>query len=164
MNPKFAILEDLYTRNYTTYMRMYVRRAEGPQAAEDIIHDAFERAMRYIDNYNEEQEIDKWFHPILRNSFRDYMRAERGQPTEEVDEFDHEGARCDGFIRKTWQEVKELIEGYPEKHKEILTLHFVNEYSVTDISRFTDNTLSNTSQVVNRFRVRVKEIYGKMIH
>lgn len=129
-------------------------------AAEDIVHDAFERAMKYIDTYQTDQELSHWFTLILRNSFRDYLRAERGISSDELDEFDHEGARCDGVIRKIWGEIEDLINTHTDAQKDILTLHFLKDYSAVDISRFTEHSLSNVYQVINRFRIKVNKRYG----
>ncbi|AXH71996.1 MAG: DNA-directed RNA polymerase sigma [Podoviridae sp. ctbj_2] len=159
-NPKFKLIEDFYVANAPTFVKRYTRSAGSEAIAEDIVHNAFERALRYIDAYDEKQDLERWFSLILRNSYRDCMREERGQPTELLDEFDHQGAECDGLIRRTWLEVEKLIDKTIPAHQEILSLHFLKEYTITDISRFTEHSLSNCSQVVARFRNRVKELYG----
>jgi len=160
MNPKFQKIEELYKAQAHTYIKRFERSAGSTAIAEDVVHTAFERAMKYIDAYDGEQELERWFSLILRNSYRDFMKAERGQPTELFDEFEIQGAECDGLIRRIWFEVNELIDNSNPVHKEILTLHYLQEYTVTDISRFTDHSLSNCAQVVSRFRKKVKEIYG----
>lgn len=160
MNPKFNKIEELYNKQANTYVKRFTRSTGSEAIAQDIVHDAFERAMKYYDAYDEQQEIERWFSLILRNSYRDFMKTERGQPTELFDEFDVQGSDCDGLIRRIWDEVTTLIEESNPVHVEILTLHYLKEYTITDISRFTNNSLSNTAQVVSRFRKKVKDIYG----
>lgn len=156
----FEKIEELYTQEARNYIARFARSTGSVHMAEDIVHEAFERAMRYYDAYDQDQDLKRWMALILRNTYRDMMRIERGTPTIELDEFEHQGAECDGLIRRVWREVKEAIDGKSEVHQEILTLHYLKEYTVTDISRFTDNTLSNCAQVVSRFRKEMKVKYG----
>lgn len=160
MNPKFKLIEEFYVKNASTFIKRYTRSTGSEAIAQDIVHDAFERAMKYLDAYDESQELDRWFSLILRNSYRDFMRAERGQPTELIDEFEHQGAECDGLVRRIWEEIGDLIENSSPVAREILDLHYNKEYTVTDISRFTEHSLSNCAQVVSRFRKKVRELYG----
>lgn len=160
MNPNFKKIEELYNKSFSQYVSRFTRSTGSEAIAEDVVHDAFERAMKYWDAYDETQEIERWFARILRNSYRDFMKAERGQLTEELDEFAIQGVECDGLIRRIWKEVEALIDVANPVHKEILTLHYLKDYTATDISRFTDHSLSNVCQVISRFRNKVRTIYG----
>lgn len=158
MYPK---LEQLYKDNKLQYLKRYTRITGSEAIAEDIIHDSFERAMRYYPAYDSDQEIERWFSIILRNAYLDWLQQEKGRPVFEFPEdWDVQSVECDGLIRRVWREVENLIDQTKPEHKEILTLHYLKEYTITDISKFTPHKISNCAQVVSRFRSKVKELYG----
>lgn len=159
MNPEFKVIEEHYQKNFGMLCKRYARSTGSDAQAEDIVHDAYERAMKYYGSYDGSKEFERWFSLILRNSYRNYLRQEHGQPTEPLDEFVLEGVECDGLIRRIWKEVEGFIEEANPRHVEILTLHYLKDYPITDISYITENTLSNCTQVVSRFRKKIKELY-----
>lgn len=159
MNPEFSLIDEHYKKHFGQLSKRYARSTGSDAAGEDIVHDAYEKAMRYYGSYDGSKEFERWFSLILRNSYRDYMRHERGQPTEPLDEFVLEGIECDGLVRRIWKEVEDIIEEVNPNHREILHLHYIKDYPITDISYITEHSLSNCTQVVSRFRKKIKELY-----
>lgn len=128
--------------------------------AEDVLHEAYERALRYFGSYDGSKEFDRWFSLIVRNAIRDHLRERDGFIYVDMDEYDHEGESCTGYYDKLYDEVSALIDAKAdENHKEILHLHFDLGYSAIDISRVTDNTYANCRKIILRFRNQLKEIY-----
>lgn len=154
--PWSEFLGEHYKTNKSKLMNRY--RFLGP-GAEDVIHDSYERAIRYANSFNGE-EFDKWFNTILRNSMRDYRRMELNRPEEEdLDEFDHIGVICSGVSDRTWNEIVRQIERKPDNHKEVLLLYFTKGYSYKDIAAVTDNTYFNAYRIVERFMEELSQKY-----
>lgn len=155
------IIELHYKKNFSTLVKKFYRAAGSTHGAEDIVHDAYERALKY---YSEDhiKDFDPWFSVVLRNSLRDFKRAERGYSEDvEVDEYDHVGAYCSGLSDKHWREIIQLINRKSEAHKEVLTLYFLKGFSYKDISKITRNTYFNAYKIVSRFKEELVKRYGK---
>lgn len=137
--------------------RLYFSCGDG---AEDVVHDAYERALRYSNSYDGDH-FDKWFGTIIRNAIRDYKKAERGQSeSDEIDEYDHIGATCVGVTNKVWEELFTLIDKKSPDHAEVLNLYFNLGYSYKDIASVTSNTYFNTYRIITRFKEELVKRYG----
>jgi RNA polymerase sigma factor (sigma-70 family) len=153
-------IADHYAKTSQKLIKRYAYRTGSQQGGEDVVHTAYERAIQYWAGFSGD-DFDRWMAGILRNAVRDYMREERGQGLQELDEFEHEGAHCDGIDNKTKAEIGRLIEKEPPAHAEVLRLYYQDEYSMIDISRFTLNTYSNVNQIVRRFREELQKRYTR---
>jgi RNA polymerase sigma factor (sigma-70 family) len=128
--------------------------------AEDVLHDAYERALKYSSSFNGEH-FEKWFNTIIRNAIRDYKNAERGKTDpSEFDEYDHVGATCSGLSDKIWRELFILIDAKSPEHAEVLHLYFSSGYSYKDIASVTKNSYFNAYRIVSRFKEELALRYG----
>lgn len=131
-------------------------------ATEDIIHNAYERVLRYQSAFKPDKDFNTWFTTILRNCIIDHKREEKGrvepQLPQELDEFDHIGGTCSGVVDKIWKEVNQLISQESEEHQEVLELYFILGYSYHDISKLTRYSYFNAYRVINTFK---KKLVGK---
>ena len=150
------LIAEHYEANRDRLVKRYYFLGDG---AEDVVQDAYERAIRYASSFKGD-EFNKWFNTILRNSMRDYRRMEMGrQEDEEVDEYDHVGSECSGFENKMWGEIFALIEQKSESHAEVLNLYFGQGYSYKDISAVTEHTYFNAYRIVSRFKEELVNRY-----
>lgn len=74
-------IEQFYLANHDLYVKRLSRKAGSVQNAEDIVQEAFLRALFYADSYaaREDQDMEKWFNSILRRALVDFMRVETKQ-------------------------------------------------------------------------------------
>ena|SRR5690606_24505179 len=129
--------------------------------SEDVVHDAYERALKYFDSFTgDAADFENWFSLILKNAFKDYCKFEKGLSTVDLDEFDFQGAECSGIYDRMFVEVDKLIEKKPEHHAEILRMYFKFQYTAMDISKITPNTYKNVHQVITRFKDELRKLYG----
>jgi len=127
--------------------------------AEDVVHDAYERVLRYKDSYLGE-DFDRWFNTILYNAMRDYRKFILGRDDDDIDEYSHVGAECKGIDSTLMHEVNKLIQTKNPKHQEVLKLFFELGYSYSDISKVTDNSYFNSYRIVERFKKELKEYFS----
>lgn len=152
------LIEDHYLENKRKLLTRY--RFLG-DSTEDVIQDAYERALRYADSFNGD-DFDKWFHTILRNAMRDHRRQEYNMPDERVlDEYDHVGQECLGINNSIKREISKMIDQKSDNHKEVLHLYFNLGYSYKDIAAVTDNTYFNAYRIVSRFREELAQTYKR---
>lgn len=156
MNSK---IEKYYRDNYTKFIKKLTFRAGTVWAAEDVLHSAFERAIRYSNSCDPER-FPQWFSMILNNALRDYLNEERGySPLEELVE-EPETMECPHLPEQVRREIFELIDTKSVDQVEVLSLHYKQGYSAIDISRITSHTYAKSHQIISRFRAEVQQLYA----
>jgi len=155
---KVSSIQEHYEKNRQRLVKRMSFRAGSPENGEDIVQEAYARALKYRLSYNGDM-FDKWFSTILSNCLRDFKNAEMGHSAEMFDEGDAEGTQCPSYPNHVMREVFELIDTKSLVQQEVLNLHFKQDYSAMDISKITDHSYANCHQVIHRFRQELKELY-----
>ena len=62
------VIEDHFRRNSSRLVKNLSVKCKGWFNAEDSVHNAYERALRYWDSYEPDMGFDKWFEAVLRNA------------------------------------------------------------------------------------------------
>lgn len=148
-------LTEHYEKNFKRLVKKMSFRAGTQWAAEDIVQEAYARALKYIGSFQEGKDFGNWFTTILNNSLYEYQNVERGMVVpEEVEEplVELPSGLAEDFRRMMKRESKE--------HQEILHLHFVLDYSAMDVSKITNHTYANSFKVIQRFRNNVRQLYN----
>lgn len=166
------LIEEYYTKNYNKLVKAWSRAVGGDINAEDVVQEAFTRALSYKDSYNESiAPVQVWFIGILRNAARDFMRAERNSggvassPLEKgsVVEFEEhmseliEMSQTDGdTVERILLEITEM--GNPEK--QVLWLYFFRNYSMSEIYNIVDGVTYNRCEyLVWAFKQKMSRKY-----
>lgn len=153
-------IEQHYRDNFSTLVKKYSRSMGSVHSAEDVVQEAYYRALKYGSTYNGTN-FDGWFGRILINSLRDFKAAERGRGIEqEADEQTLGTISEQGLDAKTIKEIKELISTKSVQHREILNLYFIHGYKLRDILAIVDMKRKTVDQCLQRFKKELKEIYG----
>lgn len=153
------LIEDHYLAN----RRNLVKRMSFPagDAAEDVVQEAYARALKYFNSYKPEYHFDGWFRRILNNALKEHKNNERGTSAVSFEEEEHDGLDCSGLNERILLEVNELIATKSAVQMEVLTYHIQQGYTAKEVSELTDHTYANCRRIVHRFRQEVKELYGK---
>lgn len=150
-------LETHYKENRLRLLKRLTFRAGTEWDAEDVLHDAYERAVKYASSFNG-NDFGAWFNTILNNALKAHKNASKGHYVS-LDDIEEEGVPCSHYSDKMLKEVFALVEEKPSPQQEILFLHIKHDYTAVDISRITNNTYPNCHQVIRRFREEIKERY-----
>ena len=153
-------VEQHYRENKLKYLKGLTFRSGTQWDAEDILHDAYERAIKYAPSFNGD-DFGAWFRTILNNALRDHMNASKGHFIS-LDEIEEEAITCPHYTDRIMEDVYEIIKSKPSVQKEVLTLHIKQDYSAVDISRITDYSHNNCKQIIFKFRKEMKERYGEI--
>jgi RNA polymerase sigma factor (sigma-70 family) len=154
-----AFIESHYRENYKRILKRLVFRAGGIHQAEDILQEAYSRAIQYFNSIRVE-EFDKWFSIVVNNCYNHYMRDEIGLSYIDEDDEPLGSIDCSMYGDQVRKEVYELIKTKSENQIEILMLHLKQGYSPIDISRITDHSYANIHKVIQRFKQEIKDLYG----
>lgn len=155
------MLEQHYLDNYRRNIGAMARATGSVHAAEDILHDAYEKVLTYGYAFDGGRPFDYWFNTILRNCLRSWIRSERVQGMSvEIEDDTLGGEECGMETAQLLKTLKEEIEQMENTlHKDVLTLHFVHEVRIVDIPILLEISLSNAKKVVSRFRAKITEKY-----
>lgn len=126
-------------------------------AAEDIVQEAFCRALKYCHIYNENKStLEVWFNSILFHVLFDWKRAEKHTSVNQnmlspQDSLEYNKLRENPEFRILVLKEINLVKN--ETHKKILRLFFIFGYSSKEISEMgLGISQTNVTTVVNRFK------------
>ncbi len=157
------LIEKHYKENYDNCIRIVKRRAGSMEGAEDVVQEAYTRALHFASSFNPTiNSFDTWFSRILLNSLRDYQRSERmvGMSVE-IDDRDIEPIHDYTDSKIGMEELSKFIDTEPGSLKyEIVRLYFSLDYTPRDIAKLLDADRNTVRRYVWEFRTKLKEIYG----
>lgn len=156
-------IEQFYVEQYDNYVRKISRKAGGIEHAEDIVQEAFYRALKYADTYNPtDKEISVWFNTILRRAMYDHKRIELKQGmTAAIDSGETEAVEVDEVGQRMADEIYEaILERKHDEHKQVLFLALIRNYPPRDIVEVLDVGIHNVNQIISRFKTEMGERYG----
>lgn len=153
------LIEDHYLENRRKLLKRLKFRAGTEWDAEDVLQDAYERALKYIHSFSGD-DIGPWFNTILNNALREHMNASKGFVTQPFEEEEEEGVPCNHYSDQVTKEIYKMISQKSEDQEEILLLYFQNDYKAIDISRITNHPYKTAHQTISRFKDELRRIYG----
>jgi RNA polymerase sigma-70 factor, ECF subfamily len=138
----------------------------NPADAEDIVQEAFLRALRFFDGFRG-GDSRAWLLKIVRNSSYSWVRKNRpAQLAEEFDEALHSGeassenAESTLLSRAESERVREALEALPLTFREILVLREVEGLSYKEISEVTGVAMGTVMSSLSRARQKLREQLG----
>jgi RNA polymerase sigma-70 factor (ECF subfamily) len=72
-------IEAVYRRRYGKFLRVAVAILRDEQLAEEAVHDAFVRALRHRDRFDERGVLEAWLWRIVVNEARRHRSVERAE-------------------------------------------------------------------------------------
>lgn len=162
MLTKNEVLGKFYEVERDNLLRRLNYGAGSPSNAEDVLQEAFVRALIYWDTFDpERKELGAWFNTIMRNALRDFKREEwLFGMGEEFDEEQYDPQEMPVNESELVKKIYEMVDGKIDDHQEILLLYFEKHYSPKDIANITNFKVKTIKQVVWRFKNEVLERYG----
>ncbi|MFY1067878.1 RNA polymerase sigma factor [Enterococcus sp. AD013-P3] len=132
------------------------------EQAQELVSDAFFRLMTALDELAEEQ-VKFWLLRLIKNRFYDQQRYQNrwqkwfrlnGDKTDSSPATPLETLLAD----ETKQQLYRGIEQLSANDRELLLLHYFNDWPVTDIASFLDLTYPQAKTRLYRARKRLKEV------
>lgn len=160
---KRTILKNYYVNNYDQLCQDIRRRGVNPSDIEDVVQEAFTKALTFLETYEEEREFGTWFYTILNNCHKDYVRQEilKGQTKDDFDEDNFPIMSPDIEVDYLQiKRIKEDIDAKPEPLSTVLRLYFVYNYAPLDISYLVDGLARKTIRnYISDFKTEMREKY-----
>jgi len=156
------IIEEHYRNNYRLLIKRIKWKTHSDQDAEDIVQEAYARAIKYKDAFLLGVEFKLWFGRILSNVVKDFIRDRYNNGFHQ--EFDEEH---DDFIIDR-QHIFDVLRGIEDDinatqdtvHKEILTLYHILGFPIRSIVDITNMKYKMVDTVIQRFKKKMEEKYA----
>lgn len=161
----YKIIEQHYAKNYKHLVKILSNRAGGVPNAEDVVQEAFTRALKYHKSFNPDtQEIGAWFNSILNNALRNSKLAERrmGMSVEYVEEMDEvvDLQEWEGDMVKN---IKDDVASKPAQVRQVLQLYLFKQYKPREIAQVLDMSNAYIRTIAKEFKQECREKYGEVI-
>lgn len=157
-------IEALFRKNRRYYVQVMSSILRGDWgAAEDVVQEAFCRALYYQDSFDKRRaKLATWFNKILFNALRDVQKEGRITPAPLNLDYSSEDLFEEMDLKETVEFHNHLSERIGEVrndyHQRILILFFINGYTSREISEVEEKTsVSNVTTIVGRFRLAMLE-------
>lgn len=154
------LIEQHYRDNLQKLTKRMTFRSGSDQDAQDIVQEAYYRALKYIGSFNGES-FDRWFSRILNNCLREFKNNEKGFAGVSFEEEEVDGTPCTYYDERVMSEIHDLIATKSLVQMEVLTLHLKQGYTAKDVSEITEYSYANCHKIINRFQQELKELYGR---
>ncbi|MEM7139782.1 MAG: sigma-70 family RNA polymerase sigma factor [Actinomycetota bacterium] len=154
-----AAFTALYDAHVVEVYRYVHRRCQDHPLAEDVTHDVFVTAVRTVDDPG--TITIGWLLRVARNRLIDLMRRQaryadklrliRGGLSDEID------------LGGTWVDrvvVTEALEELSVEHRLVLTLHYLDGYTVPALAHELDRTVKSVERLVDRARRNLRRELG----
>lgn len=162
----YKVIEDYYKSKRDELINRVNRRVGSRELAEDIVQEAFTRALKYYDGFNPNlHEFGAWFSGILDNTTKSLINAERirGMSVDvEVEEY--EGVSSDPYLVALLNEIKVMIGEEEDSKKYILHLYFIQQYKPSDIVKLVPESYDVIKHLIQWFKKEVRLKYGEDLH
>ncbi len=134
--------------------------------AEDVVQEAFLRALRSFETFQIGRDVRAWFLTIVRNTCCTWLRQNRPREPMTQLEDDPQSAVEPGLDPETLlirrvdtQQVRQALEELPFAYREILVLRELEELSYKEIATLLDLPLGTVMSRLSRAR---KELYARL--
>ncbi|HEX4164171.1 MAG TPA: sigma-70 family RNA polymerase sigma factor [Bryobacteraceae bacterium] len=159
--------DELFERNVLPYLGSAYNLARwltrNEHDAEDIVQEAFLRALRSFDTFIPGRDARAWLLAIVRNSCRTWHRQNRSHETCIESDIDSQPAMATwsdpeaALIRNAnSQLIREAMQQLPFEYREILILRELEELSYKEIAQIVEIPLGTVMSRLSRAR---KELY-----
>lgn len=156
-------LTEVFEEKYDDLVRIYKSRA-GENDVEDMIQEAFYRALYYKDSFNPTYiSLENWLTSIMNNCLKDLLREKRDGAA--MHDSEHEPIiddRCPSDKQLEDKILKEIDKKAGDT-RQILWLYFVMGVKNEDIHKIIGGSYANINLATDRFKNSMRDKYGYLM-
>jgi len=160
----YSLLVDRYKHKGFSLLKRMLR---NNQDAEEVLQDSFLKAYQSLQSFRGDAKFSTWFYRIVYNSALSFLSSKRKKLDNDLQSIeDHlELKDSDDHIYAESENVKQYISGIiekmPEKYAAVITMFYLEEMSLDEISKVTSLSLVNTKVILHRARGILRELILK---
>ncbi len=161
MSKKNELITQHYLGNYTRLVKTAVRRVpNNSQAlAEEVVQEAYARALKYFRAYDEKSDFNKWFNGIFRNAVNDCRTAEKEHGcTFEYNENLHDLEPISRYQSDLWDTtMKSIAKIENERDRNIMVHYYMSGFSSREISEYTGINHNTVRVIILRHKEKMND-------
>jgi len=170
MNGDTASFAGLVDKHRDMVYTIALRIVRNHHDAEEIAQDAFLKVYRSLDSFKQQSKFTTWLYRIVYNTAISKVRKKKYETTA-IDEAMIENYSVDEVHSQVQgldeEEQKMLIDAtldkLPEEESTLISLYYLSECSVDEISQITGLTLSNVKVKLHRTRKKMYTLMQQML-
>lgn len=153
----YRLIETHYRLHYEDLIKKLENVCGNLHNAQDVVQEAYTRALEYWNSFNVDLEFARWFSRILVNCVARQVMEERQHGMSEAE---NEIVDNEVFNKVLSNEMLALIAQQPRENGYILRLYFQEQYKTVDIEKVVPQSHVAIRKIIERFRKLIKECDG----
>ena len=152
MDKRREVLEQYYTENFDSLVKGAGRPFDTPQDGEDVVQEAFARALQYLPQFNPDKgNFEQWLRRIIQNTQRDFLKDKRlkGLSNSAVEDI---GVHVSLDDKLMCNELGHKIAKKKQPARDVLKLYYFLGYQRGDISKALGMGYSAVDRTIERFK------------
>lgn len=155
-----TIIAKHFKFNYNTLVKRVKYRTGNNEAdAEDVVMEAYVRAIQYKESFEMGSPFNLWFSRILSNCLKDWKREQFNQGCTESFDEEEVDPLPDPAEKKNLLDTlqKEIWAVEDENHREVLKLYYLYGFKLREVVQITNMKYQTANQIIHRFKNKMKE-------
>lgn len=152
-----TLLETAYDKYADMLYRLAFSHLRRREDAEDAVQDVFTKYMNTSPRFTDDEHERAWLVRVTVNRCHDMLRRGKVREHDSLDDIseipDEEGENTSGVLQAVF--------ALPEKYKTAITLHYLEGFSVEEISLMLGISLSAVKMRLSRGREILKDLLDK---
>jgi len=146
---------------------MLKRMLKNEFDAEEVLQDCFLKAYNSLSSFKGESKFSTWFYRIVYNTALTRLSSQKRKTESEMtsveDHFNLESEyRSDEIEREDVNQlIRKTISKLPERYSAIITMFYLSEMSIEEISEVTAMSISNVKVMLHRSRNSLRDLILK---
>lgn len=154
--------EEVYSKYYNIVYKYILSMCKKESVAEDITQEAFYKALKNIDKYDEKYKMVVWLCQIAKNTYFTYYNKQKKRQALTEEEL----ISKDDFISVLIDnekniELHKILHSLEEPYKEVFTLRTFGELSFKNIGEVFSKSENWARVTYYRSKVKIKEKYDE---
>lgn len=156
MEGQILRLEAAYEKYADMLYRLALSHMNHQEDAEDVVQEVFVKYMNHKQSFQDEVHERAWLIRVTVNACYDLLRYKNRRNHTALDEIAETAA-----AEETNMEIFKMLEQLPPKYKTVLVLHYLEGFTVEEISFMLRVSKSAIKMRLSRGREQLKELIEK---
>jgi len=160
----YTVIVDRYKNKSFTMLKRMLRNEFD---AEEVLMDCFMKAYNNLASFKFESKFSTWFYRIVYNTALTKLSSIKRKVENEmqsIDDLDYLVSKysAEDYNKKELSEIiNRIINELPEKNAAVITMFYLEEMSIEEISQVLNISVSNVKVILHRSRNLLKDIIQK---
>jgi RNA polymerase sigma-70 factor (ECF subfamily) len=160
----YSIIVDRYKNKAFSMLK---RMLKDNFDAEEVLQDCFLKAYNSLNSFKGEAKFSTWFYRIVYNTALTKLSSKKRIIETEMssveDHFDLESDYnpADIEVEDLNEFIKEIVNKLPERHSAVITMFYLNEMTIEEISEVMQLSVSNVKVMLHRSRNVLRDLILK---